>query len=718
MKKWALFLGFVMVSAFAPHGEGAEIPPDFPTIEVPGLEQEMIALRDLFYLHYVPAQPLATLWDEWISGSSLWPAVETNGRMDLLRGKWAGALAHRDIDPEGYVATHQHASIAHQQGWPFPFWKQGGEGTWGHHFSLQSVPSGWHGTEAKDQTGWVLTGGEDRGVDEVAWRLRLILPSASVEAPPLRILPEQAPFLQLRWMADPLASAQPYVEWKTEADPRYSSDRRFYFAPPQNADRMDYTMIPVYLSPAWKGVITGLRIQFNNPQPGSEVSIQALFTQYDTRHTINNQNFIRGCCQYVAWSRDLNFLRSQISRMRLALAYMRTTLGGDEHKCIMAPFVGHDGRSGLEWKDGKKIIHSGRGIGNNYWDLLPMGHQDAYATMHYYDTLRYMAELEEQIAAHPEWNIPGGVLQANADELRAHAAEVKAVAGKLFWNADTGRFVCGIDVDGTAYDYGFTFLNLEAIYYGFATEEQAHTILDWMNGKRLVAGDTSQGEDIYHWRFAPRATTKRNIEYYGWFWNSPESIPWGGQVQDGGAVLGFSYHDLMARLRHLSPANSWTRLQAILDWYREVQAAGGYRAYYKEGKEGTLQGGGTAGGLGLDQEFFESLLVPQVMLNGFLGFTPRLDGFALKPALPAEWPLLRISRIHFHHTILDITATPDRLRITVQGRTDGPIRIQLPSGVWKAGINGGEEQTIPIDSENPAWMIQLEDQMELHLIRA
>ena len=72
-------------------------------------------------------------------------------------------------------------------------------------------------------------------------------------------------------------------------------------------------------------------------------------------------------------------------------------------------------------------------------------------------------------------------------------------------------------------------------------------------------------------------------------------------MQDGGAVLGFSYHDLMARLRHLSPANSWTRLQAILDWYREVQAAGGYRAYYKEGKEGTLQGGGTAGGLGLDQ---------------------------------------------------------------------------------------------------------------------
>ena len=109
--------------------------------------------------------------------------------------------------------------------------------------------------------------------------------------------------------------------------------------------------------------------------------------------------------------------------------------------------------------------------------------------------------------------------------------------------------MCSVDIDGVPHDYGFTFLNLEAVYYGFATDEHATSILSWIEGERTVDGDTSQGADIYFWRFAPRSTTKRNLDYYYWAWNSPESIPWGDQVQDGGAVLGFSYHDLMARLK-------------------------------------------------------------------------------------------------------------------------------------------------------------------------
>ena len=68
---------------------------------------------------------------------------------------------------------------------------------------------------------------------------------------------------------------------------------------------------------------------------------------------------------------------------------------------------------------------------------------------------------------------------------------------------------------------------------------------------------------------------------------------------DGGAVFGFSYHDLMARLKVLGPDNAWQRLREIIPWFEEVQAAGGYRKYYDGSREGSLQGGGTAGGLGL-----------------------------------------------------------------------------------------------------------------------
>ena len=138
--------------------------------------------------------------------------------------------------------------------------------------------------------------------------------------------------------------------------------------------------------------------------------------------------------------------------------------------------------------------------------------------------------------------------------------------------------------------------------------------MEWIAGRRIVAGDTSQGADIYHWRFGPRATTLRNLDWYGQGWHGPESIPWGGQVQDGGAVLGFSFYDLWARLKVLGPDDCWQRLLEILAWEKDVQSAGGYRKYYEGGKRGTtLQGGGTAGGLGIDYEFYESSLVPSIV---------------------------------------------------------------------------------------------------------
>jgi cellobiose phosphorylase len=72
-----------------------------------------------------------------------------------------------------------------------------------------------------------------------------------------------------------------------------------------------------------------------------------------------------------------------------------------------------------------------------------------------------------------------------------------------------------------------------------------------------------------------------------------------------------------------------------------------------------MQGSGTAGGLGLDKEFLESILVPQVMLEGFLGFDPGVDDFTVTPRLPTSWPSLTVRGIHFHDRVLDITAKAD-----------------------------------------------------------
>jgi hypothetical protein len=355
----------------------------------------------------------------------------------------------------------------------------------------------------------------------------------------------------------------------------------------------------------------------------------------------------------------------------------------------VVPWVGHDGRAGFTaGADGKKQILPGRGVGNNYWDLLPFGGQDALLTMAMHHALLRAAGLEEAIARHPEWDIPA--VPERAGSLRALAARLQDEGTRKFWNAKDGRFYGWIDRDGTARDYGFTFLNLEAIYYGMATADQAREIVDWVSGRREIRGDTSRGEDIYHWRFGPRATTRRNIDCYGWVWHNPESIPWGFQVQDGGAVLGFSFYDLMARLRVNGPDDAWERLKQIAAWFAEVQKEGGYRKYYTDPARGTLQGGGPPGGLGMDHEFMESVLLPQVMLYGFLGFTPQPEGFRIEPRLPEDWPSLTITRIAVQDHVLDITASPAALEIKCRRGTGKPLAVGLTAGRWQVSVAGAE----------------------------
>jgi hypothetical protein len=565
----------------------------------------------------------------------------------------------------------------------------------GWHFSFQNtVDANWRKPNLDKPTGWTLDGAEDAGVGDAGWNLRLTGARASVTTPNVAIDTFQAPFIQLRWQARGLGDAQPWLEWTTKEQPGFDAGRRVYF-PPVETDVTRYEAIPMFRHPRWKGRITGLRIGFDNAAPGATVVIQALFTQYDTRQNANNASFVNGCAAYFGWTGDLNFLRENINRMRRAVRYDMTEMRAGTEGVIDTSWVGHDGRPGFTVNaDGSKTIHTGHGVGDNYWDLLPFGARDAYATIHYYRAVLNLAEIERLIREHPEWNIPGGPLALDPDELGRHAAFVRKTGNNVFWNEKTGRFVACVDADGRSHDFGYTFVNNEAVAYGFATADHARKIEEWLNGDRVVPGDTSTGADIYRFRFGPRATTRRNVEWYGWFWSGPETIPWGGQVQDGGAVLGFSYHDLMARLDALGADNAWARLQEVVRWFDEVRAAGGYRAYYKDKPGITLQGGGTAGGLGLDHEFFESVLVPQVVLDGFLGFHATGDGFRVNPRLPKAWPALTVDHIGWHGLTLAVTAQPDTVVIRKQGETDEPVWITPPPGTWVVSMDGKDAPSV------------------------
>jgi len=687
------------------------IPADFPRFEFAGHAQQADLLTHYlwYHFHHRPGNGLTLFNKEYLLTSDIWLGnARPRGSDRPIQEVHRSLLLGMQMDDEGYVLTHQHFSHAHDHGWPFPLWTQSDNHpdrvkgkTFGWHFQpLDKVP-GWAGGHLRrwkrdEYAGEKATALWERhnlrslGMENNRWQLETTGPSPTLITPAgYSIEAFQSPYLQLRWrrQGEPKNHALPYVEWLREGDSEFDVDRRVHFRPEKTPLSRDchHSIITMHRHPKWTGRIERIRICLGPGESSGRFEIDSFFTVYDTRHTINNPIFILASARYFNWTGDLDFLRQQINRMRLALRYQQTVMGGLEHKHIRNSWPGHDGLPGfVRDPDGKVTVRGGHGIGNNYWDLMPFGWDDLYATSQYHAATLAMADLERAIEDNPGWGMPLGALRLAPGPLRGHAAEVRRVANELFWNSDTGRFFASIDKEGRRYDYGYTFLNLDAIWYGLPSEDHARSIMDWIAGRRIVRGDTSQGEDIYHWRFGPRATTMRNVDWYGQGWHGPESIPWGGQVQDGGAVLGFSFYDLWARLKDLGPDDCWQRLVEILAWEKDVHSEGGYRKYYEGGKRGTtLQGGGTAGGLGIDHEFYESSLLPSIVVYGFLGLEADPSGVLhIRPQLPKSCPRMGLRNILYHGLRLDVAATEERIEITLKDPPIDPVQVVL-EGAWK-----------------------------------
>jgi hypothetical protein len=672
--------------------EVAKASDEFPQFGVPGQKVTMDRLQDLFQLHKSP-KAQGTFELPYVIPSVLWPATGAGASARAMRRFYRSALLTRKIDDAGYVTSNQHRGHAHDDCWPFPTWGQAGGAGW--LFSHAGDP---YAAMFKLPLFTSLKGWEAKAVAVTAHDpnvgLQLDLgPNASLATPAMNVDSFVTPFIAVDWNGTLPADAKPFLEWTTTDAPQFDAARRIEFSRTPPTGGRQVTMIAAHRHPLWTGRITKLRVNFDNAAP-AHITFRGLHTAIDSRHPVNNPQWLEACADYFDWTTDIDFLRANLDRIRQTTSFSVREFGLTENGVAVVPWVGHDGRPGFTiGADGKKKMFPGRGVGNNYWDLLPFGGQDAFLTITLFHALKRVADLEEQITLHPEWNIPA--IPKRAETLRGYVARLQSEGSKKFWNAKDGRFYGWIDRDGVPHDYGFTFMNLEAVRYGFASDAQAKAIVDWVSGRREVAGDTSRGEDIYHWRFAPRATTRRNIDCYGWVWSGPETIPWGYQVQDGGAVLGFSFYDLMARLRVNGPDDAWQRLKQITDWFAEVQAAGGYRKYYAaDPKRGTLQGGGPPGGLGMDQEFQESVLLPQVMLYGFMGFTPQPEGFRIEPRLPASWPALTITRIAVQDSVLDVTARTDTLDLVCRKGSAKLLKISLAPGQWQLAITDAQAQPV------------------------
>ena len=699
------FLGALGVSHVLAQ-EISQPPDDFPNFQVTGHETTLQPFRNMFWLHHANTQPnypgpgrKATFWDCWLVPASLWPDMASR---ENFRRQWKEALLARKIDDDGYVSSEQHAGFAHADGWPFPLFSQGGVG-----WVFSRINAAFY----DDRYGIPLTDSADhferngfqvKNIShERGLTLQLSKAEATITSPLFRCDVSQVPLMRFDWEANGLGpETRASIQWMREGETDFPKDRSVSVTLPKNGESV-YTHLWMHRHPDWTGKIVRLRLVLHG-QEGGEVSIRSWIVTFDSRHVANQTTYLKGCLDYLQWTGDTDFLKQNMPRMRRVLDFTLKEFDVEASHCVRVPWVGHDGRSGsILDADGKRVTRVGLGIPGNYWDNLPFGGKECLTTIYLYDVLLKWASLEEAILADSSWQL-GPDSDCYSPTFLREQARILKEANSMFWNEETGRFVASVDSDGVRHDYGFVFLNNEAIYYGYANEEQAASILSWLNGDRIVSGDTSQGEDIYFYRFGPRTTTRRNIDYTYWGWSQPEQFAFGEQIQDGGAVLGFAYHDIMARIIGLGPGNALIRLEQCAEWFTEVQKSGGYQNYYAQGnRPGKPQGGIDLGGLGLDKEFYESVLLPQCLLVGFAGFEADFRGIAIKPNMPEAWPDLSIDRICWQDQRIDLKLSKNRIEIQFTG-PERTIQLRLPKGHWQ--ISGyGKEESVTIEDSPTTW---------------
>lgn len=381
-----------------------------------------------------------------------------------------------------------------------------------------------------------------------------------------------------------------------------------------------------------------------------------------SKHYVTPAIFISGMSHWYLMHRDEVFLETNdkktgvalLEKMRKAMRYQLEELEG-KTGVLTIHDPEHDGTV--------------NGMSGNYWDAWRFGYKSAYANMLFYQSLDWMERLETALGNLDE-----------AEQYRTLRPLVKQRFNEVFWNKNTGRFIGCEGKDGSRHDYGFTFVNLEAVASGIATPEHAEQILQWLDGDRIVEGDTSTGADIYAWKVSPRANTLDAAAVNPSFWDSwtmeigPGTMgEYGKQIQNGGHIFYVSYYDLMSRLQTRGIADAMKRMGVILDEFHKDHL-----------HRKTSNKFGSTHVEGILREFPESGLVPLFLVTGILGIEPGADGLRIVPALPTDWKFAAVNEYWF---------AGKKYRIRVERKLTEPVvdgsLITVPAqGRWVLTANG------------------------------
>ena len=280
------------------------------------------------------------------------------------------------------------------------------------------------------------------------------------------------------------------------------------------------------------------------------------------------------------------------------------------------------------------------------WD----GYLSAACNVFFYASLLSMADLYEY--RYQYYDDSDGM--AKAEYYRDLAEKTKEKFNKTFWDSKKGRFIGAYNVDGVAHDYGLTYINLIACAFGMVDDDKAQIMFEWLNGERVIAGDTSQGEDIYAYKIAPRSNTidisAGGPPYYWWDHEGqimPTPDGWGGwpNQQNGGIFFWVSYYDVMGRIKYLGADNAYERFSVIVSEFHKDQLR--RMSFYNSGTADKFD-------QGIIGEYPESGLVPLTFLEGFVGVKPVGEGLLISPNLPSSLDYAGVSEYHFGGRVYEI----------------------------------------------------------------
>ena len=547
-----------------------------------------------------------------------------------------------------------------------------------------------------------------------------------------------------------------YIIWKTEAGGdewfRVSHNDLVTAQKTYLDNYSDRCYFSMYLNENWDDqIVTALGIEFV-PKSGKKLtldgSIDYIRCNYDTRQSNATYQWILSLNNYVQYTNDVEALEALMPKARRATLFLTHALQGEEGLLDISYLYGHNGVGVTKNSDGSFTVDPANGIGNGYWDIIASSEKDLEANVYFYRALVAMAELEQMVtdsgaeisevstvrnralgdAGTVEYDYTAETLLALAERVKSNIEkDIKPVQESDgtytneggFWNPETGRFAAGInEKNGKILDYGYVYWNEEAICAGVGTPEQQKSIMSWINGDRIVNGDDSTGADIYFYEFAPRMNTKDCTEAFSFCgYKIAESLikdygtTWPRQVQNGGAVICWSYYDIVARAKVLGADNALNRLKEIQAWYEKVQknttgeGADFYSGYYndleweaeKDGNAGLykLQRAESIGPgvLGLDSEFIENVLFIKALPAAIFGMdSTEYNSVSFTNNLPDGLNYFQIDNMKFANCVYSLCARENSFEVTnLKGSTNRNHSISLnfyePEGNYSVYIN-------------------------------